>query len=133
MTALALIAACGTSPQPTAPRPAEAIRVEVLAPAYKRGTPAQLDLVNDSTLAASGRACAQALQLLVGVDAWYQIRTYDASCDAIQVTVEPGERKRVVASLPASLTPGTYRTVHELGMGVLRIAYLRYSQPFQVR
>ncbi len=132
---LVFAAACGNSRAPTASPPpvTEAIRVEAVGNVFNRGTTVQLDLVNDSTLAASSGACATALDVLIGGDAWGRVQSYDATCDAILYTVQPGQRQRVVARLPLTLPSGTYRTVHQLGIGNVRVAYLRYSAAFLVR
>lgn len=124
---------CGGSRVPSEPAPRQAIRVEPLAAEYGRGSIAQLDFVNDSSVAASSSACAKGLERLVGGDAWGRLPSYEGSCFSVMVTVQPGERKRLSAILPTTLEPGTYRTYHELSIGVLRIAYVRYSEPFLVR
>jgi hypothetical protein len=130
---LLLVLGCGTSRSPAEPAPAEAIRVQALAAVYARGSSVQLDLVNDSTVTVGSNACARGLEILVGGDAWGRLPTYDVGCFALYVVVEPGRRGRLLAPLPATLQPGTYRTYHELGIGNTRIAYVRYSGAFEVR
>lgn len=116
-----------------APTSREAIRVEAVEASSARGSTAMLDFVNDSTLTAGTNVCPFALDQLVGGDAWGRLPSYDVGCFAVYVVVEPGQRKRLLAPLPASLQPGTYRTVHYVGIGNSRVAYLRYSNAFHVR
>lgn len=120
-----------TEPLPEAPQ--EAVRVLALATAYARGTSVMLDLVNDSTITVGSNICPRGLEILVGGDAWGRLSSYDVGCLAVYVVVEPGRRARLVAPLPASLQPGTYRTYHELGIGTSRVLYRRYSGAFEVR
>ncbi len=129
---LSLAVGCSASREPTAPSSDQAIRLEVLGSVHSRGNSVPLDLVNDSTIAAGTNGCATGLERLEK-GAWVRLSTYKIGCYAVYVTVQPGERKRVIAPLPSDLTPGTYRSYHELGMGNLRIAYPRYSDAFEVR
>ena len=135
---LLLLLGCRGSATPTEaddrqPFPREAIRVQAVKAAYARGSAAELDLVNDSTLTVGTNVCPFGLDHLVGGDAWGRLPSYEVGCFALYVVVEPGQRRRLVAPLPATLQPGTYRTVHQVGIGNTRVAYLRYSDAFQVR
>jgi hypothetical protein len=135
---LLLVLGCRGSETPTEAVPGEsvsreAIRVQAVETVYARGSAATLDLVNDSTLTVGTNVCPHALDQLVGGDAWGRLPSYDVGCFAVYVVVEPGQRRRLVAPLPTTLQPGTYRTVHHVGIGNTRVAYLRFSDAFQVR
>ena len=142
---LPLAIGCGKSTAtPNEPPPALKVddsakfRIVPKAESFARGGSASLEVVNDSTIAASGGVCAHALEVLVGGDAWGRVDTYDTVCIAMLLIVEPGKRANVSAGLPATLMPGTYRSVHRFSFGESdnpRQSTSKdfYSVPFTVR
>lgn len=116
--------ACGKSaPAPIEPPPAlkvddnASFRIVPKGAEFARGGNASLEVINDSTLTASGGVCADALEVLVGGDAWGRVNDYNAPCIMLLMMIEPGKRGNVTAALPASLEPGTYRSVHRFSLG----------------
>lgn len=132
ITLLALATACGTSGEPTAPAGSQAIRVQTVGAEFSRGGAAVLDLVNDSTVTAGTNACAEGLEMLDRGE-WERLPAYVPSCYALYISAGPGQRARLSAQLPTDLQPGIYRSRHVLGMGNVRVGYLRYSDAFVVR
>lgn len=122
----------GTNAGPNEGLSAGSVRIVALNTTQSRGGAVLLDLVNDSTITAGTNGCAEGLERRVG-DGWSRLPQYDIGCFALWVKVDPNGRGRVVAPLPMTLEPGTYRSVHALSFGPERIVYTRHSTPFEVR
>jgi hypothetical protein len=141
---LLVVAACRSNEpvvtDPPLEPPAGAVRIAPKVATYAPGALVELEVRNDSTIAATGKHCARFLEVLVGGDAWGRVNGYDGSCLTFSSiwTVPARDMRLALAQLPANLEPGTYRTVHEVYFNPdtdtrTRAPLTYYSRTFTVR